>query len=123
MSIEISIAIFLVFLAGIITLQVFYFKTDRKLLLVPAAGLGAIGGIVALMLSTYYDTALERVKGEILFNYGQSIDQLADYENYILICIFAAVILFATIAVTAALILVKKVLDEKGILSLEGLEE
>ena len=115
MNIGIAIAIFLFFLAGIIVLQFFYFKTDRKLLLIPTGGLGVLGGIVGLMLSTYYSTALERVKGEVLFNYGSPTDQIDAFEGYILICIFAAVILFGTIAVTVILPLVKKILSDRGI--------
>ncbi len=119
MNIAIAIAIFLVFIAGIITLQVFYFKTDRKLLLVPAGGLGILGGIVGLMLSTYYGTALERIKGEVLFNYGQSMDQIDSFETYILLCIFFSIILFASIIITIAFPIIKKILIERDILNLE----
>lgn len=119
MNIGISIAIFLVFLAGIITLQVFYFKTDRKLLLVPAGGLGIIGGIVGLMLSTYYSTAADRVKTEIIFNNTLAVDELESLESYIIVCIFAAIMLFASIIITIAIPIVKKILDDRGILSLD----
>ncbi len=119
MNIGISIAIFLVFLAGIIALQVFYFKTDRKLLLVPAGGLGIVGGVVGLLLSTYYGTALDRVKTEIIFNNTQAVEELKSLETYIIICIFAAIVLFASIIMTVAIPIVKKILDERGILSLD----
>lgn len=115
MNISIAIAIFLFFLAGIIALQFFYFKTDRKLLLLPAGGLGLLGGIVGLMLSTYYGTALERIKGEVLFNYGSPMDQIDAFEGYILICIFASVILFGTTVITLLLPFAKKILEERGI--------
>ncbi len=119
MNIGISIVIFLVFLAGIIALQVFYFKTDRKLLLLPAGGLGAIGGVVGLMLSTYYSTALDRVKTEIIFNNTQAVEELESLQSYTIICIFAGIMLFASIVITIAMPLVKKILDERGILSLD----
>lgn len=117
MSIGISITIFLVFLAGIMALQVFYFKTDRKLLLIPAGGLGVIGGIVGLLLSTYYGTAFDRVKTEIIFNNTQAVEELESLESSIIICIFASLVLFATIIVTIAIPILKKLLTEKGMLN------
>lgn len=120
MSIGISITIFLLFLASIITLQAFYFKTDRKILLISSGILGILGGISGLLLSTYYGTAFDRVKNEIIFSNTQAVDELEHLQSCIIICIFAAIILFATIIVTIAVPIIKKILDEKGVLRLEN---
>ena len=117
MNIGIAIAIYLVLFAGIIALQIFYFKTDRKLLLAAAAGLGGISATIALMLSTYYGTALERIKGEALFIYGTSMEQIPDYQNYIIICIFAGILFFLSILFSLSLIIIKKILIDKELIN------
>ena len=111
MNIAISISIFVVLLACIITLQIFYFKREQMRFFIPSVLIGIGGIITSLALSTYYNVALENAKANLItafMDMAEFQEKLQNFEHYSVICLFAALIFLASILVSVAILIIKK---------------